>query len=127
MACRSSKRDSTFFEHNPMNTPTPTPRTDSAWAQTFDASGFLFGRGNAASQMRDECATLERELTALTAEREKAERYRLVTLKQDAELATERARLDSGTILLTVAGERVWHCGVDLRAAIDAAMKEDAK
>ena len=43
-----------------------------------------------------------------------------------SELATERARLDAGTILLTVAGERVWHCGVDLRAAIDAAMKEGA-
>ena len=43
------------------------------------------------------------------------------------ELATERARLDSGQILLTVAGERVWHSGVDLRAAIDAAMKEGAK
>ena len=63
----------------------------------------------------------------LAAEREKSERYRLATLKLDAELATERARLDSGQILLTVAGERVWHCGVDLRAAIDAAMKEDAK
>ena len=45
----------------------------------------------------------------------------------DADLAAERARLDSGQILLTVAGERVWHCGVDLRAAIDAAMKEGAK
>jgi hypothetical protein len=44
-----------------------------------------------------------------------------------AELTAERARLDAGTILLTVAGERVWHCGVDLRAAIDAGMKEDAK
>ena len=42
------------------------------------------------------------------------------------ELAKERARLDSGQILLTVAGERVWHSGVDLRAAIDAAMKEGA-
>ena len=45
----------------------------------------------------------------------------------ERELATERARLDSGTILLIVAGERVWHCGVDLRAAIDAGMREDAK
>ena len=45
----------------------------------------------------------------------------------ERELTAERARLDSGTILLTVAGERVWHCGVDLRAAIDAAMKEGAK
>ena len=44
----------------------------------------------------------------------------------EAELATERWWLDSGTILLTVAGERVWHCGVDLRTAIDAAMKEAA-
>ena len=43
------------------------------------------------------------------------------------DLATERARLDSGRILLTVSGERVWHCGVDLRAAIDAGIKEDAK
>jgi len=53
-----------------MSAPTPTPRTDSAWAQTFDANAFLSGRGNAANQMRDECATLERELTALTAERD---------------------------------------------------------
>ena len=45
----------------------------------------------------------------------------------EAELAAERARLDSGTILLTVAGERVWHCGVDLRAAIDAGIKEGTK
>ena len=47
--------------------------------------------------------------------------------RAEAELAAERARLDSGQILITVAGERVWHCGVDLRAAIDAAMKEGAK
>ena len=45
----------------------------------------------------------------------------------ERELATERARLDSGQILLTVSGERVWHCGLDLRAAIDAAMKEETK
>jgi hypothetical protein len=47
--------------------------------------------------------------------------------RAETELAAERARLDAGTILLAVAGERVWHCGVDLRAAIDAAMKEGAK
>ena len=47
--------------------------------------------------------------------------------RAEAELATERARLDSGQILLTVSGERVWHSGVDLRAAIDAGIKEDAK
>jgi hypothetical protein len=44
-----------------------------------------------------------------------------------AELAAERARLDSGQILLSDGWERVWHCGVDLRAAIDAAMKEGSK
>ena len=43
------------------------------------------------------------------------------------DLTAERARLDSGRILLTVSGERVWHCGVDLRAAIDAGMREGAK
>ena len=47
--------------------------------------------------------------------------------RAEAELAAERARLDSGQILLTVAGERVWHCGVNLRAAIDAGMREGAK
>ena len=80
-----------------------TPRTDAAWVKTFEDDEDQCRAGNAATDMRDACATLEREL------------------------ATERARLDSGTILLTVAGERVWHCGVDLRAAIDAAMKEGAK
>jgi len=79
------------------------------------------------SEAMDDYASIKNLQRELATEREKAERYRLVTLKQDAELAAERARLDSGTILLTVAGERVWHCGVDLRAAIDAAMKEDAK
>ena len=89
-----------------MNTPnqlSDTPRTDAAWAKTFLDDDDQCRAGNAATDMRDECAKIEREL------------------------ATERARLDSGQILLTVAGERVWHCGVDLRAAIDAGMKEDAK
>jgi predicted component of type VI protein secretion system len=44
-----------------------------------------------------------------------------------AELATERARLDAGTILLACDGVRVWHCDVNLRAAIDAGVKEGAK
>ena len=60
---------------------------------------------------------VEKEQDQLRARAERAE----------AELAKERARLDSGQILLTVAGERVPHCGVDLRAAIDAAMKEKTK
>ena len=65
----------------------------------------------------DSIMEADEELVCLRARAERAE----------AELATERARLDSGQILLTVAGERVWHSGVDLRAAIDAAMQEDAK
>jgi hypothetical protein len=77
-----------------MSTPnelSDTPRTDAAWAKTFLDDDDQCRAGNAASDMREECATLERELAA---EREKAERYRLATLKLDAELATERARLD---------------------------------
>jgi hypothetical protein len=159
---------------------TPTPRTDAA---TYPADCL----GKTVVTNRDCSRALERELTALTAERdqlradcenetkwaahylaqsiadksraEKAERAETVALanwngaleramkaeadlaalaqchddncralvKLDVELTAERARLDAGTILLTVAGERVWHCGVDLRAAIDAAMKEAAK
>jgi DNA repair exonuclease SbcCD ATPase subunit len=156
-----------------MSTPIPTPRTDAAWAKTFEENEDQCRAGNAATDMRDECATLERELTALTAERDqlradcenetkwaahylaqsiadkaRAERaeaklaaasqayecamaiHGTVMEERDRlaeELATERARLDAGTILLTVAGERVWHCGVDLRSAIDAGMKESAK
>ena len=82
--------------------------------------------------MRDECATLERELTALTAEREKAERYRLVTLKQDAELATERARLDWVFRNCKVTADDYTTGNRDVYAIHDredlgAAMKEDAK
>jgi hypothetical protein len=67
---------------------TLTPRTDAAWAQTFEDEENY---GNAATDMRAECATLERELAT---EREKSERYRLATLKLDAELTAERARLN---------------------------------
>ena len=42
---------------------TPTPRTDAAWAKTFEDDEDQCRAGNAAIDMRDECATLERELT----------------------------------------------------------------
>jgi len=61
---------------------TPTPRTDAAVKLTF-AAGHNTVCPNFAR-------TLERELTA---EREKAERYRLATLKQDAALAAEREKV----------------------------------
>jgi len=53
-----------------MNTPTPTPRTDAAWAKTFEDDDDQCRAGNAATDMRDECAKIERELAALTAERD---------------------------------------------------------
>jgi len=160
-----------------MNTPTPTPRTDSAWAKTFDEDENQCRAGNAASDMRDECATLERELAALTterdhlhaqlhaltlicgtndankfetwidranaraeraeaelaAEREKSERYRLATLKLDAELATERARLRDlwCEMALEYRDERISYVSVQITRSVwdelDAAMKEGAK
>jgi len=100
-----------------MNTPTPTPRTDAA---TYPADCL----GKTLVTNRDCSRELERELTALTAERDElraeverlkfyiattiqpdeyakvikelraeVERYRLVTLRQDAELATEREKV----------------------------------
>ena len=56
-----------------MSTPnqlSDTPRTDAAWAKTFQDDEDQCRAGNAATDMRDECATLERELAALAAERD---------------------------------------------------------
>jgi len=52
-----------------MNPPDqPTPRTDAAWAKTFEDELNIFWSGNAANKMREECATLERELADAKAE-----------------------------------------------------------
>jgi len=70
---------------------------------------------------------LDQARSELATEREKAERYRLATLKLDAELATERARLDW---LESDAGvDWQWSSSALTirRAVIDAAIKEDAK
>jgi hypothetical protein len=101
--------------------------------------------GQTARILREFSQRLETELATLTTERDAARARakraegNLAALEQSFddncrgvvkighELAKERARLDSGQILLTVAGERVWHSGVDLRAAIDAGIKENAK
>ena len=124
---------------------TPTPRTDAA---TYPADCL----GETLVTNRDCARELERELIALCAEltvalakwngaleralKAEADLAALGQCHDDncralvkiaAELATERARLDSGQIMLTVAGERVWHCGIDLRAAIYAGMREGAK
>jgi hypothetical protein len=78
-------------------------------------------------------ARAERAEAELAAEREKSERYRLASLKLDAELAAERARLD----WLEQRGPwESWNVprnevGIVLRApiraGIDSALKEDAK
>lgn len=65
-----------------------TPRTDAAWSSGFDP--VILSAAELARRLREQCADLERENAAL---REKAERYRLVTLKQDAELAALRSFL----------------------------------
>ena len=41
---------------------TPTPRTDAAWASSFEPCEYR--AAHTARTMRDECATLERELAA---------------------------------------------------------------
>jgi hypothetical protein len=113
-----------------MSTPiSDTPRTDLAWAKTFEADDDQYRAGNAATDMRDECAKIERELVA---EREKAERYRLASLKLDAELATERARLDWVFRNCKVTADDYTTGNRDVYAIHDredlgAAIKEDAK
>ena len=133
-----------------MNTPnqlSDTPRTDAAWAKTFQDDEDQCRAGNAATDMRDECATLERELAALAAERDQlraqlhalnlvcgttdadkcqtwVDRANARAERAEAELATERARLDwlESSAATELQSERGW---ID-RAAIDAAMKEGA-
>jgi hypothetical protein len=120
-----------------------------ATAELRDSLALEQDMGNAAcDELRGDADELRADVVRLTARAERAEAELAelhAILNQSAadmtagtitagalavlreELAAERARLDAGTILLTVAGERVWVCGVDLRAAIDAAMKEGAK
>jgi hypothetical protein len=69
---------------------------------------------------------------ALTAEREKAERYRLASLKLEADLSAERARLDWVFHNCKVTADDFTTGNRDVYAIHDredlgAAMKEDAK
>jgi len=84
------------------------------------------------TEAMDDYASIKDLQSELAAEREKAERYRLVTLRQDAELATERARLDwleGNAAEITKYNSRsfIWFANQNIRAAIDAGIKEDAK
>jgi hypothetical protein len=131
-----------------MNTPTPITSAHAAlWTKIFNlAHDEIFDVASSDGPATQLIADSEaRAVATLTAERDQlrsdcdnetkwASHYLAQSIadkaraeRAEAARAAERARLDSGQILLTVAGERVWHCGVDLRAAIDAAMKEGAK
>jgi len=72
---------------------TYTPRTDAAWEKTFKDDEDQCRAGNAASDMRDECATIERELAAAKAECEKMKTELGVGVWHSAELSSELARL----------------------------------
>ena len=96
-------------------TPTPTPRTDAAWASSFEPCEYR--AAHTARTMRDECERLEIELTAITAERDQlrvqlhalnlvcgttdadkfqtwVDRANARAERAEAELASERGRLD---------------------------------
>jgi hypothetical protein len=87
---------------------TPTPRTDAAWAKTFEDDENQYRAGNAATDMRDECAQLERDLAA--------ERARL-----DWVFGNCKVEADDFTT-----GNRDVYAIHD-REDLGAAMKEDAK
>jgi hypothetical protein len=82
-----------------MNTPTPTPRTDAAWSKTFEDDEDQSRAGNAATDMRDECAKIECELTRLRAESDRADiiYHRACEVEHElrAELRAERDQLRS--------------------------------
>ena len=122
---------------------TPTPRTD---ASTYPADCL----GKTLVTNRDLARALERELTALTAERDQlraeADQKRnllVIALRSagdqetrasraETELATERARLDwlegnAGDIPKYNSRSFIWFANQNIRAAIDAGIKEDAK
>ena len=85
-----------------MNTPTPTPRTDAAWSETFD--GEQMSAGRTARALREHSQQLETELAA--------ERARLDWIESDAGVDWQWNDIAGGIVS---------------RAAIDAAMKEDEK
>jgi hypothetical protein len=99
---------------------TPTPRTD---AQAGWAIANQYGQSTGSELLGDPNGVFVHAVFARTLERELDESRNAERLAR-VQLGNERARLDAGAILLTVAGERVWHCGIDLRAAIDAGIKE---
>jgi hypothetical protein len=94
-----------------MSTPnqlSDTPRTDAAWAKTFIDDDDQCRAGNAATDMRDACATLERELAA--------ERARLDWVFHNCKVTADD---------FTTGNRDVY--AIHDRDDLGAAMKEDAK
>ena len=103
---------------------TPTPRTDAAWASSFNHP--IFSSAHTARTMRDECAELERENAAL-----RADKARLDWLEKARPIAWALGSEECGEYwILTDTGEKHPEEAEEfatLRAAIDAEMKEGAK
>ena len=102
---------------------TPTPRTDAAWAKTFKDDEDQCRAGNAATDMRDASATLERELAALTAERDQlradCENETKWAAHYLAQSIADRARAERAEAAQTVALAR-WN------GALERALKAEA-
>ena len=141
---------------------TPTPRTDAAWASSFEPCEYR--AAHTARTMRECSQQLETELAALTAERDQLraalalgqincdaeyddlrderDAARARAERAEAELATERTRLDavisnswlvyhcsdsSFAVFSNICADYVSPWLATKRSAIDAAMKEHAK
>jgi predicted RNase H-like nuclease (RuvC/YqgF family) len=119
-----------------MNTPnqlSDTPRTDLAWAKTFEDDDDQCRAGNAATDMRDACAKIERELAVLTAERDQLHaQLRALTLicgtndanKFETWIDRANARAERAEAELAAAKERLRSEAMDDYASIKDLQRE---
>ena len=104
-----------------MSTPTPTPRTDAAWASSFEPCEYR--AAHTARTMRDKCAELERELVT-----ERARMADLVADLNDACITLDSAKNDCDDYAMQNTAFKLMAVGnVLLQYIPNAAMKEDAK
>ena len=85
-----------------MSTPTPTPRTDAAWASSFEPCEYR--AAHTARTMRDECVKLERELAA---ERETSRLLRVAMDARDEGYTQSRRRMSAPASEVTAKGQAV--------------------
>ena len=81
---------------------TPTPRTDAAWASSFNHP--VFSSAHTARTMRDECAELERELAA---ERETSRLLKVAMDVRDEGYTQSRRRMSALESEVTAKGQAV--------------------